>query len=257
MNILAWNLNGEKMSPLHHDFEFYEKNGCALPSQLLLAQPGTFYFAKAQDGRIVCASQGFVDHLGLPVTAIIGHNDLHIFRHDYSNHFRSHDVQVMASGEPIFIKLEILPGKNGLSWFSTIKSPLRNRQGEIVGVEGLTRDEHQTFEILRDSQEFRGCIEFMEKHLNGTVSMPRLAMIAAMSLPTFNRRFKAAFGCTAPQFLRKLRLEEACKLLRQGRTITETVERCGFCDQSHLTLEFRRAFGLPPRRWLQQGGDGS
>lgn len=241
------------MIQIHHDPHFYEKNDCDLPSQLLLAQPGSFYFAKARDGRIIGASQGFVDHIGLPVTAIISHEDREIFRHDYSNHFRNHDLQVMNSGEPMYINLEVLPGKNGLSWFSTIKSPLRNRQGKIVGVEGLTRDEHQTYEVLKDSQDFRACIEFMHRNLASNISLARLAMIASMSLPTFNRRFKSTFGCTAQQFLRKLRLEEACKLLRQGRTITETVERCGFCDQSHLTLEFRRAFGLPPRRWLQQG----
>ena len=66
------------------------------------------------------------------------------------------------------------------------------------------------------AQDFRACIEFMHRNLASNISLARLAMIASMSLPTFNRRFKSTFGCTAQQFLRKLRLKGACKLLRQG-----------------------------------------
>jgi AraC-like DNA-binding protein len=51
------------------------------------------------------------------------------------------------------------------------------------------------------------------------------------------------------------RLQRARRLLLQGVSLAEAAFACGFADQSHLTRQFRRAYGVTPGRWraLQKG----
>lgn len=46
------------------------------------------------------------------------------------------------------------------------------------------------------------------------------------------------------------RLARARTLIKNGVPLAETAARAGFADQSHLTRQFKRAFGLTPGRWI-------
>lgn len=48
-----------------------------------------------------------------------------------------------------------------------------------------------------------------------------------------------------------LRVNQARVMLDHGATIADTVFRCGFCDQSHLTRYFGRMFGVAPGRYAR------
>ena len=45
------------------------------------------------------------------------------------------------------------------------------------------------------------------------------------------------------------RLDRARSLLRAGHSLVDAALACGFADQSHLTRQFRSAYGLTPGRW--------
>jgi AraC-like DNA-binding protein len=45
------------------------------------------------------------------------------------------------------------------------------------------------------------------------------------------------------------RLDRARALIRAGVSLAEVAAASGFADQSHLTRQFRRAYGLSPGRW--------
>jgi AraC-like DNA-binding protein len=46
------------------------------------------------------------------------------------------------------------------------------------------------------------------------------------------------------------RLDMARALLIQGQTLVSAALIAGFTDQSHMTRQFRKTYGLPPARWL-------
>ena len=56
------------------------------------------------------------------------------------------------------------------------------------------------------------------------------------------------------QHLVSMRVEQACRLLSEGRTAAETATCCGFADQAHLTREFKRRLGITPGRYRRQAG---
>lgn len=50
------------------------------------------------------------------------------------------------------------------------------------------------------------------------------------------------------------RLDLVRALLVQGQSLTQAALIAGFSDQSHMTRQFRQAYGLPPARWLKMLG---
>jgi AraC-like DNA-binding protein len=46
------------------------------------------------------------------------------------------------------------------------------------------------------------------------------------------------------------RLDAVKTALRTGQTLADTAFSSGFADQSHMTRQFSKAFGISPARWL-------
>jgi AraC-like DNA-binding protein len=45
------------------------------------------------------------------------------------------------------------------------------------------------------------------------------------------------------------RLDRARALIRGGAALVEVALSCGFADQSHMTRNFKKAYGISPGRW--------
>jgi transcriptional regulator GlxA family with amidase domain len=74
-----------------------------------------------------------------------------------------------------------------------------------------------------------------------------MARAAGMSARAFERSFGREYGLPPQQYLKRLRVQTACRMLVDSReSIAGIALRCGFADQSHLTREFRRVTGLTP-----------
>jgi len=71
-----------------------------------------------------------------------------------------------------------------------------------------------------------------------------------MSLRNFARVFRREVGATPAQFLERIRLEAAVKLLEETSRSLETIAReCGFQSGEHLRLAFARRFGITPGQY--------
>jgi AraC family transcriptional regulator len=67
------------------------------------------------------------------------------------------------------------------------------------------------------------------------------------------RVFARAHGCTIGDYVQRLRLAHACRLLATNdRSLSEIAQVSGFSDQSHLTRTLRRACGLTPGRFRRR-----
>jgi AraC-like DNA-binding protein len=63
------------------------------------------------------------------------------------------------------------------------------------------------------------------------------------------RQFRARLGVSPYRYLTMRRLDRARTLMRKGRPLADVAFACGFSDQSHMTRQFKQAFGLAPGQW--------
>ncbi|MDP9192726.1 MAG: helix-turn-helix domain-containing protein [Acidobacteriota bacterium] len=87
------------------------------------------------------------------------------------------------------------------------------------------------------------------RRTSGRLSISHLARSCGVTIRTLSRTFDRAFGLTPKTLARVARLGHAASLLRSGESVAEAAGRAGFCDQSHMTNEFRMMARLSPTRW--------
>ena len=229
---------------------FYDTQRVNRPSELVNTFTDSFYFAKDLLGRFVYANQLLFDYFDLadPKDAI-GKTDADFFRGEITEQIRRDDLSVM-SGRAMVNKLELIEdGRGEVLWLITSKIALKNREGLIVGVEGVSRSARHTEMNMKPYNVFYDCINYMQKNFRQGIYIEKLASMACMSVSTFERKFKKQFGYSPKQHIKRLRIQESCRLLRAGLTIQQAAMESGFCDQSYFTREFRAIMGKTPKKF--------
>jgi len=123
-----------------------------------------------------------------------------------------------------------------------------NRRGSAEYVEPLRHSG------LSDRQLAR-VRELLEERLAEPVPLAVMAAAAGLSVSQFCRQFKARVGLAPHQYLLRLRVDTACRLLReQSVPIASVATRCGFSHQEHLTRMMRRHLGTTPAAIRRDGG---
>jgi len=88
--------------------------------------------------------------------------------------------------------------------------------------------------------------DHIENHLDGDLSLARLAALAGLSPYHFARRFRAATALSPHQYVICRRVERARQLLLAGTGIAQAAASVGFSSQSHLHSHVRRLLGTTP-----------
>ena len=101
--------------------------------------------------------------------------------------------------------------------------------------------------------KLRRVTDWMEAHLDEEFSLPRLAEQAGMSEFHFNRLFKRSTGIPPSQYLIKLRINTARRLLRETKESVITIaNRVGYSNPSHFAQLFRKETGLAPTDYRRE-----
>jgi AraC family transcriptional regulator len=101
----------------------------------------------------------------------------------------------------------------------------------------------------RQSAWFKIVVREIESHFQEPLSLSTLAEIAGIHPVHLAREFRRRSGRTIGQYVRELRVRQACEELRNTRLpLAEIALRAGFADQSHLGRWIKRCTGLSPRQ---------
>lgn len=96
-------------------------------------------------------------------------------------------------------------------------------------------------------RQFAAVRDLMEVRLAEPIPLADLAGAVSLSVSQFSRQFKACTGETPHRFLMRLRVEQACRLLRASAIpIAEVAVRSGFSHQEHLCRVLRTQLGVTP-----------
>ncbi|WDZ95793.1 AraC family transcriptional regulator [Herbaspirillum sp. WKF16] len=96
--------------------------------------------------------------------------------------------------------------------------------------------------------QIRRAIDWMRNHYDESFPIKTVADIAGMSVPSFNRHFRATTSMSPLQYHKTLRLQAARRLLASDVDATRTAYAVGYESTSQFSREYSRLFGHPPKR---------
>ena len=112
----------------------------------------------------------------------------------------------------------------------------RDRLLHIVNSEGNTSLIAKAVELINDNFDQQLRVESIASELG-------------MSVSGFHSHFKEVTAMSPLQYQKRLRLQEARRLLLGGElNATDVAFRVGYNDSSHFSREYKSLFGLPPKR---------
>jgi AraC-like DNA-binding protein len=108
---------------------------------------------------------------------------------------------------------------------------------------------HQSAFFDREAIGIGRAIEWLKDNFKRPLSIEDLAKLGNMSVSSLHHKFKAVTMMGPLQYQKRLRLEEARRLLMAGLAdSTSAAFDVGYESPSQFNREYRRLFGLPPMR---------
>jgi PAS domain S-box-containing protein len=214
--------------------------------------PGLSFFMKDQEGRFMALNRQGCEYCGVSSEEeAIGCTDHDFFPAQRADQYRADDLSVLNSGEPIVNRIESAPEPAGSPRLvMTSKVPLFNNQGDVVGIAGFSRQVENLREHTGKVNAFADVIEHLHKNYSESLTTEDLAMMADLSVPQFERRFRSAFGTSPHQYLMRVRIENATQMLIDtDLTITDIAQACGFYDHAHFSRLYRRFMNTSPTKY--------
>lgn len=96
-------------------------------------------------------------------------------------------------------------------------------------------------------------VEYMQKNYAEHITSEQLAGQMYISTNFYQKVFKQIMEIPPAQFLRDIRLSEACRLLANtDLTMQEIAEQCGFNCASYLAYVFRKQLGATPLEYRKK-----
>lgn len=100
-------------------------------------------------------------------------------------------------------------------------------------------------------------MSYAPAHLDQELDVARLAEVAGLSRHHFSRLFAASEGLGPGEYLARLRLRQAVKLLQTtSQSIKHIALDCGFADANYFSKAFAKAYGVSPRVFRARGEPG-
>ena len=211
--------------------------------------PEVSFFLKNQEGQFVALNQRGCEYCGVATEEeAVGKTDFDFFPSDRAQAYLEDDRAVMETGLPVTNRIEASPeGIRSPRLVVTNKVPVRDTNGNIVGVAGFSRQLEEFRGGSGTIDRFAKVISRLHENYASPLNTQELARQSGLSESQFNRRFRQTFGTSARQYLLRIRVEAAAQMLRESdATVTAIALECGFHDHAHFTRTFQRLMHSSP-----------
>ena len=211
--------------------------------------PDIVFFVKDAEGRYTDANRTLAERCGLSdKSELLGKRPAEVLGETLGRAYEDQDRRVIKTGQKLVDQLELhLIRSRDVGWCMTTKLPLIDENGAVVGLVGVSQDLRLPDITTEDFEHIAEAIEFAEKNLSKRPAIGELASIAGMSIYQLDRRMRRVFGLTTGQWLLKIRISHASRvLIETDKPVSEVALDAGYADQSSFTRQFRRSTGLSP-----------
>jgi len=114
----------------------------------------------------------------------------------------------------------------------------------------LASKEYLKIRFTTGNKRIASIHEYLMNNYREEVNLNKLAGLVNMAEGSLCRFFKMNMGITLFEYLNKIKIEFACKLLMdQDLSIMEVCYDSGFNNISHFNKQFKRITGVPPSEY--------
>ncbi len=110
--------------------------------------------------------------------------------------------------------------------------------------------------LKKDKSEYpyiAQAVEYVKTHFTKNINMAIVANYVSTNYTWFSEKFKEQMGINFNDYLKKLRIEEAKRLLETGcYKVYEVSSRSGFSDVKYFMKSFRENTGMSPTEWKKK-----
>jgi AraC-like DNA-binding protein/quercetin dioxygenase-like cupin family protein len=104
----------------------------------------------------------------------------------------------------------------------------------------------------KNNSRLQHILTFVEQHYNEEIDIKKVASIANLSVPSFCNYFKKLMNCTFTDFINQYRIQRACALMEQEKTITEICYDCGFNNVVYFNKVFKTITKKTPSEYRKE-----
>ncbi len=216
--------------------------------------PDAAFFVKDTTGRYTAVNRSLAERVGFQSSEdLVGKTVREVYPVDLATRFARQDEAVLRTGRPIVEKLELhwYPRRK-TGWCFTTKFAIRDDQGHIIGLVGISRDLQVPAGAGRIPAGLAAALDYLEAHYDEELSPTSLAARAGIPPVRFARLIKRLFRTTPSQLISHTRLAAASRWLEESqKPVAEIAHACGFYDHSAFTRAFRAATGMTPTQFRQ------
>lgn len=211
--------------------------------------PNVMFCLKDRDGRYVAVNRAFAERAGhASPAALVGRRAGDVFPAELAASYEAQDAVVLADGRPLRNELELILRPDGSTgWYLTTKVAVLDDDGTPTGIAGVSVDLHAPVEGGPPMAGLAAAVDTARRRYADGVRVDELAQAAGLSVPALERQVRRVFGLSAKQFVLRLRVEAAVRLLATTDiSLAEVAATCGYSDQAAFTRQFKRVVGLTP-----------
>ncbi|MDD4102012.1 MAG: AraC family transcriptional regulator [Kiritimatiellae bacterium] len=212
-------------------------------------------FIKDRRGRFMYLNTHGCEYCGVKhAQDAIGKTDLSFFPQQKAALYMADDSRVMHDGIPVLNRIEPEPcGQPTPRLVVTSKMPLRDTKGKIIGIIGLSREITETRPAAAGIDKVAKVVALFHERYGDALSIAQAARQAGISINHLERLFHMTIGESPQHCLIRIRIEHACRLLRDSRdSLSDISGACGFYDQAHFCHAFTAHVGCPPSAYRRR-----
>ena len=142
-------------------------------------------------------------------------------------------------------KIEAMDGQSQLEKLLSLLAILNelelSEEFKVLNAEGFSMEMQ-----MQDNDRINTVFNHVKDHFQEAITLDEVAVLVSMTVPSFCRYFKKMTRLTFTEFLNQFRIEQAKRLLKEDKNVTETCYECGFESLSYFNRIFKKVVGQNP-----------
>lgn len=95
-------------------------------------------------------------------------------------------------------------------------------------------------------------VQYISENLHLNLTLEEIADKFFISRAKLVADFKAVTGMSVKKYVTLMKVNAAITMLRNGLSVSDTAEACGFCDDSHFIITFKTYTDMTPKEYMRK-----